>query len=409
MMRSQLWREGLCKEIPRDLMDGLPLSNLQLLVKVWKDPDRTFKREERAPTGPNSPSAHPPRTPPLRNTRENDRDRFAFTWDGIQYTFTRLPHGYKHSPTLAHHALAQALAEAPSPEEGVRTYHSPSVQPNAQRATWDWTPAHEEALKLLVFEAGLYQALGLIHPTDPFQIEWGFAIHGASIHIWQKGPEAPTHPLGFFSRSFKDAEKWYSTWEKRLFVVPLALQEAGEIIRKQSTILRGPFKVLRPVLVGTPPPMGVAQREAVGKRYAQFEHYSHAYQVEEGTPRILQIQDKSSVSLEKEAPPTYIREAPPYEPQLKNVWFTDASLKREGRVWKYRSIALCVDSRGQIITEGEGSVQAGELVAVWSVVTREKDNTNPVYIYTDSYAVFKGCTEWLPFWEQNQWEVNRVP
>ncbi|KAK4819991.1 hypothetical protein QYF61_017370 [Mycteria americana] len=192
---------------------------------------------------------------------ENDRDRFAFTRDGTQYTFTRLPQGYKHSPTLAHHALAQALAEAPSPKEGVRTYryiydvliggadittvektqkniitHSeglglripvekvqlpapevkfggiwwkarPLYDLTRKRAAWDWTPVHEEALKLLVFEPGLYQALGPIHPMDPFQIEWGFAIHGASIHIWQKGPEAPTRPLGFFSRSFKDAEK----------------------------------------------------------------------------------------------------------------------------------------------------------------------------------------------------------
>ncbi|KAK4829695.1 hypothetical protein QYF61_006070 [Mycteria americana] len=180
-------------------------------------------------------------------------------------------------------------------------------------------------------------------------------------------------------------------------------------MRKQSIILRGPFKVLRPILAVTPPPMGVAQRETVRKWYAQLEHYSHAYQVEEGTPRILQIQDKSPVPLEKEAPPTYIKEAPPYEPQLKNVWFTDASSKREGRVWKYRAVALCVDSGEQIITEGEGSAQVGELVAVWSVVTRGKDNTDPVYIYMDSYALFKGCTEWLPFWEQNQWEVNRVP
>ncbi|KAK4806973.1 hypothetical protein QYF61_027340 [Mycteria americana] len=436
--------------------------------------------------------------------QENDRGRFAFTWDGIQYTFTRLPQGYKHSPTLAHHALAQALAEAPPPEEGVRTYqyiddvliggadtttvektqkniiahleglglqipvekvqlpapevkflgiwwkggtvcippetlttleqvrvpenkkelqhalgllvfwrkHIPDFSIIARplydltrkRAAWDWTPVHEEALKLLVFEAGVYQALGPIHPTDPFQIEWGFAIHGASIHIWQRGPEGPTRPLGFFSRSFKDAEKRYSAWEKGLFVVTLALQEVGKIIRKQSIILRGPFKVLRPILAGTPPPMGVAQRETVRKWYAQLEHYSHAYQVEEGIPRILQIQDRSSVPLEKEAPPTYIREAPPYEPQLKNVWFTDASSKREGKVWKYRAVALCVDSGGQIITEGEGSAQVGELVAVWSVVTRGKDNTDPVYIYTDSYAVFKGCTEWLPFWEQNQWE-----
>ncbi|KAK4832806.1 hypothetical protein QYF61_025674 [Mycteria americana] len=63
MMRSQLWREGLRKEIPRELMDGLPLSNLQLLVKAWKDPDKAFRREERAPAGLNSPSV-----PPLHGT-----------------------------------------------------------------------------------------------------------------------------------------------------------------------------------------------------------------------------------------------------------------------------------------------------------------------------------------------------
>ena len=41
---------------------------------------------------------------------------------------------------------------------------------------------------------------------------------------------------------------------------------------------------------------------------------------------------------------------------------------------------------------------------MWSVVGKEARTTEPVYIYTDSYAAFKGCTEWLPFWEQNQWE-----
>ncbi|XP_075368315.1 uncharacterized protein LOC142414709 [Mycteria americana] len=60
MTRNQLWREGLRKEIPRELMDGLPLSNLQLLVKAWKDPDKTFRREERALTRRNSPSTPPP-------------------------------------------------------------------------------------------------------------------------------------------------------------------------------------------------------------------------------------------------------------------------------------------------------------------------------------------------------------
>ncbi|KAF1410657.1 hypothetical protein FQV23_0004844, partial [Spheniscus humboldti] len=33
------------------------------------------------------------------------------TWKGIQYTFNRLPQGYKHSPTIAHNALAKVLAQ----------------------------------------------------------------------------------------------------------------------------------------------------------------------------------------------------------------------------------------------------------------------------------------------------------
>lgn len=38
-----------------------------------------------------------------------DQTCFAFTWEGQQYTFTRLPQGFKHSLTSAHHALAREL------------------------------------------------------------------------------------------------------------------------------------------------------------------------------------------------------------------------------------------------------------------------------------------------------------
>ncbi|XP_032530464.1 uncharacterized protein LOC116780089 [Chiroxiphia lanceolata] len=226
--------------------------------------------------------------------------------------------------------------------------------------------------------------------------------------MWQRGPEGPTRPIGFHSRSLKDAEKRYSAWEKGLFVVCLALQEAEKTIRHQSIILRGPFKVLKPVISGTPPPAGVAQRETVRRWYAQIDHYYHSRQITEGAPKILQIQEQSCKLPDSNPPPSCIKPAPTFEPHLKNVWFTDASARREGKVWKYRAVALHVDSGNRVVTEGEGSAQVGELVAVWSVFTREADTEGDTYIYTDSYAVFKGCTEWLPFWEQNQWEVNQV-
>ncbi|KFV94574.1 hypothetical protein N327_00653, partial [Fulmarus glacialis] len=40
---------------------------------------------------------------------------------GQQFTFTRLPQGYRHSPMLAHHALAQKL-ERVQVEKGVSVY-----------------------------------------------------------------------------------------------------------------------------------------------------------------------------------------------------------------------------------------------------------------------------------------------
>ncbi|NXY00416.1 POLY protein, partial [Centropus bengalensis] len=52
---------------------------------------------------------------------ESDQECFAFNWEGIQYTVTRLPQGYRHSPTLAHYALAQELSIIPR-DEGVKTY-----------------------------------------------------------------------------------------------------------------------------------------------------------------------------------------------------------------------------------------------------------------------------------------------
>jgi len=39
----------------------------------------------------------------------------------------------------------------------------------------------------------------------------------------------------------------------------------------------------------------------------------------------------------------------------------------------------------------------------------EAQYSSPIYIHTDSFAVIKGCREWLSFWEQNGQEVNQIP
>ena len=43
------------------------------------------------------------------------RPQFAFTWRGIQYTWNRLPQGWKHSPTICHGLIQAALEQGGAP------------------------------------------------------------------------------------------------------------------------------------------------------------------------------------------------------------------------------------------------------------------------------------------------------
>ncbi|XP_010561942.1 PREDICTED: uncharacterized protein LOC104829417 [Haliaeetus leucocephalus] len=44
------------------------------------------------------------------------RPQFAFTWRGVQYTWNRLPQGWKHSPTICHGLIQTALEQGDAPE-----------------------------------------------------------------------------------------------------------------------------------------------------------------------------------------------------------------------------------------------------------------------------------------------------
>jgi len=44
------------------------------------------------------------------------RPQFAFTWRGVQYTWNRLPQGWKHSPTICHGLIQTALEKGEAPQ-----------------------------------------------------------------------------------------------------------------------------------------------------------------------------------------------------------------------------------------------------------------------------------------------------
>ncbi|GAB0187346.1 macrophage immunometabolism regulator [Grus japonensis] len=45
------------------------------------------------------------------------RPQFAFTWRGVQYTWNRLPQGWKHSPTICHGLIRTALEQGEALEQ----------------------------------------------------------------------------------------------------------------------------------------------------------------------------------------------------------------------------------------------------------------------------------------------------
>jgi len=124
---------------------------------------------------------------------------------------------------------------------------------------------------------------------------------------------------------------------------------------------------MKPILAGTPTPDGVPQHASVRKGYAQTEYYCTIFQVSKGTHKKLTIQEEFPLKYKNDPPSPVTRVAPLFSEQLEKVWFTDASARREGEVWKYQAVALQIRTEEKIITEGEGNAQVGELVAVWSV------------------------------------------
>lgn len=157
---------------------------------------------------------------------------------------------------------------------------------------------------MLIFEAGLYQVLGPMHPTGPLNIKWGFAIHGLSMHVWQWRPEVPTCLVRFYLHGSKD-EKNFIQFGRSASLASLDLQGAEEVIWQKPIILVGPFKVLKLVLARTPPGVAVVQGEAVRRWCEQLHHHCRMPRIEEGAPRMIQMQELPGSLLDQEPPFLY--------------------------------------------------------------------------------------------------------
>ncbi|XP_043938192.1 ribonuclease H-like [Protopterus annectens] len=93
----------------------------------------------------------------------------------------------------------------------------------------------------------------------------------------------------------------------------------------------------------------------------------------------------------------------------KPAWFTDGSAKigSSGRTWT--AVAYCPQTETVLFNKGTaGSSNQAELRAV-ALVIDSLPHGDKAYIYTDSWAVYKGLTTWLPAWQQQDWKIHGRP
>lgn len=352
-------------------------SNLKPVIKIEYDYISDAPPEQPSPQVLGSVPEQT--SPQVLNNAPNQSPAQALGVEPKQFTWAGLSQGSEHSPTSAHHTLAQELEKIPKPDNTAVYQYIDDILVGG------------DEIKVV----GDTQQKIISHLENP------------DLQISSEKIQKPSQEVKFLGI-------W---WKGSMTCIPpdiltsldqIKLPESRKDIQQDLELLVFWRKHIT-VTIETPPPDGVAQRSSVGKWYAQIKHYCNIFLVIERAVKNLAIQETESLANSHDKPALVSKVATPFSPeQSANSCFTDASAKREGKVGKYRAVALPTSAGEQIFTEGEGSSQTGETV-VWSVFQLEVQNISLVYIYTDSYAVFKGGTEWLPFQQQNDWEVNRIP
>lgn len=136
-----------------------------------------------------------------------------------------------------------------------------------------------------------------------------------------------------------------------------------------------------------------------------MEHYCNSVSTTEGAAKNLAIQDTESLASSQDKPASGIKAALPFSPELAaSSWFIDASAKREGKVWRCRASALDISS-----AKGKAALRLGSS-QLFGVFSDARHRTFLLSAFTPTLMQrTKVVPEWLPFWQQNDWEVHRTP
>ncbi|RMC18195.1 hypothetical protein DUI87_05076 [Hirundo rustica rustica] len=287
---------------------------------------------------------------PVTQGNKECRPQFALTWRGAQYTWNRLPQGWKHSPTICHGLIQAALENGEAPE------HLPYIN---DIIVWGNTAME-------VFEKGekIIQIL----------LKAGFAIKKSKV----KGPAREIQFLGV---------KWHNGRR----------QIPTEVINKITAMCPPTNKKETQAFLGT---IGFWRMHI--PEYSQIVSPLYLVTRKKNNFHWGPEQQQAFAQIKQEIAHAVALGPVRTGPDVKNVLYSAAG--NNGLSWSlWQKVAQA--------TEGEGgSSQLAELKAVQLALDiAEREKWPKLYLYTDSWMVASALWGWLEKWKKANWQRRGKP
>ncbi|KAK4811029.1 hypothetical protein QYF61_015733 [Mycteria americana] len=375
------------------------------------------------------------------------RPQFAFTWRGVQYTWNRLPQGWKHSPTICHGLIQTALEQGEAPEhlqyiddiivwgntaEEVFEKGKKIVQillkagfaikqMTRKKNDFKWGPEQRQAFEQIKREIVHAVALGPVRAGQDIKnvLYTAAGENGPTWSLWQKAPgETRGRPLGFWSRGYRGSEARYTPTEKEILAAYEGVRAASEVVGTEAQLLLAPrLPVLGWMFKGRVPSTHHATDATWSKWVALITQRARIGNP--NRPGILEVimdwPEGKDFGILPEEEVTRAEEAPLYnklpENEKQYALFTDGSCRIVGKHRRWKAAVWSPIRQVVETAEGDGeSSQFAEVKAIQLALDiAEREKWPMLYLYTDSWMVANALWGWLQQWKQNNWQRRGKP
>ncbi|GAB0208817.1 mitochondrial enolase superfamily member 1 [Grus japonensis] len=340
------------------------------------------------------------------------RPQFAFTWRGVQYTWNRLPQGWKHSPTISHGLIQAALEQSEAPEH-LQYIDDIIVWGNSAEEV------SEKGKKIIqiLLQAGFAIKRSrtrcekcAVHRS---QGEWSYL---ESLAESTRGDSRPTP--GVLESGIRGSKARYTPTEKEILAAYEGVRAASEVIGTEAQLLLAPRLPGLGWMFKERAPSTHHATDATGSKWVALI----TQRPRTGTPHrpgILEVitdwPEGKDFGMYPEEEVTRAEEAPPYnklpEDEKPYALFTDGSCRIVGKHRRWKAAVWSPTRPIAEAAEGEGEwSQFAEVKAIQlalDIAEREKWPT--LYLCTDSWMVANALWGWLQQWKRSNWQHRGKP